>query len=67
MLKKLAFYLCCTKNWGIIYNKPILDNGLPKYIPDTIPFDSTLPSFSTHTSGCYLTGYIDVAYGNDLC
>jgi len=66
LLKKVAECLRATKDWGIVYGKPIMrDPTLPPSNHVRAILSTELPSFPT-TDSLKLVGYLDAAHANDL-
>ena len=57
-------YLCCTKDWGIVYWCEAPVDSLPHVPLDQPPLDSSLPDFPRHPL-LQLVSYVDAAYATD--
>jgi hypothetical protein len=65
-LRRLARYLRMTKDWGLIYWRPIHMLSLPTGIFVALISDPTLPSFPQPLLPTTLAGYVDAAHATDL-
>jgi hypothetical protein len=65
-LRRLARYLRMTKDWGLIYWRPIHLPSLPMGIFVALISDPTLPSFPQPLLPTTLAGYVDAAHATDL-
>jgi ribonuclease HI len=67
LLKNVAKYLRCTKEWGLIYQKTILDPSMPIAEHPSLVLSDNLPAFPMLSSPIEFPCYIDAVHGNDLC
>jgi hypothetical protein len=67
LLKNVAMYLRCTKEWGLIYQKTILDPSMPIAEHPSLVLSDNLPAFPMLSSPIEFPCYIDAVHGNDLC
>jgi hypothetical protein len=65
-LKHLAKYLRRTINWGLIYRRPLPDEGLPLSPDVPLSASTDLPPFPSASSSIQLLGFVDAAHANDL-
>lgn len=65
MLKKVAKYLCATKDWGIIYRRSRADPSLPPLNFTRAQHSADLPAFPTCDTQ-EPTSFLDAAHANDL-
>jgi hypothetical protein len=65
-LRRIYYYLCDTKDWGIIYWRPTPITTLPSGCITPISVDdSSLAPFPESTSSGQLIGYVDAAHTTD--
>ena len=65
LLKNVAKYLRCTKEWGLIYQKTILDPSMPIAEHPSLVLSDNLPAFPMLSSPIEFPCYIDAVHGND--